>query len=165
MKNDRMHNTILRRVISKWKMINLRKSVSPPPPCKKTCPCTILPAPFFSFSGSLPLTPPGEVIKIYFPSLFKGGGGGGGGQTMLVPSLPAKMKILLILAKKSCSALLHIDLFQLNLFPSYYIYFLFTNGHDTDTVKVQVKVLNSVGLKYKFNKAIMKVFSFWRGFS
>ena len=53
-------------------MINLRKSVSPPPPCKKICPCTILPPPFFSFSGSLPLTPPVEVIKIYFPSLFKG---------------------------------------------------------------------------------------------
>ena len=136
-------------------MINLRKSVSPPPPCKKTCPCTILPAPFFSFSGSLPLTPPGEVIKIYFPSLFKGVGGGrkwqgveGRGQTMLVPSHPAKMKILLILAKTTCSALFHVDLFQLELFPSHYIYFLLTNGHDTNTVKVQVKVKNSVGLKY-----------------
>ena len=93
-------------------MINPRKSVSPPPPCKKTCPCTILLPPFFSFSGSLPLTPPVEVIKIYFPTLFKGvEGGGGGGQTMLMPSLPAKMEILLILGKKSCSALFHVDLF------------------------------------------------------
>ena len=121
--------------------------------------------PFFSFLGSLSFTPPRELIKIYFPSLFKGVGDGGGAQTILVPSLPAKMKILLILAKNSCSALLHIDLFQLNLFPSYYIYFLFTNGHDTDTVKVQVKVQDSVGLIYKFYKAIMKVSSFWRGFS
>ena len=119
--------------------------------------------PFFSFLGSLSFTPPRELIKIYFPSLFKGVEDGGGAQTILVPSLPAKMKILLILAKKSCSALFHIDLFQLDLFRSHYTYFLFTNRHNTE--KVQVKVQNSVGLKYKFYKAIMKVSSFWRGFS
>ena len=37
---------------------------------------------------------------------------------------------------------------------------------DTDTVKFEkVKVQNSVGLKYKFYKAILKASSFWRGFS
>ena len=34
----------------------------------------------------------------------------------------------------------------------------------TQTVKFE-KVKNSVGMKYKFYKAIMKVSSFWRGFS
>ena len=37
---------------------------------------------------------------------------------------------------------------------------------DTDTVKFEkLKVQNSVGLKYKFYKAILKASSFWRGFS
>ena len=73
-------------------MINLRKSVSPPPttPCKKTCPRTILPPPFFSFSGSLPLTPlggmGGGVIKIYCPSLFKVVGGEGESNFASAPS-------------------------------------------------------------------------------
>ena len=54
--------------------------------------------------------------------------------------------------------------FSLTYFP--HIYFLFTNRHDTDTVKFEkVKVKNSVGLKYKFYKAIVKLSSFWRGFS
>ena len=36
--------------------------------------------------------------------------------------------------------------------------------HDTDTVKFEnLKVKNSIGLKYKFYKAILKVSSFWRG--
>ena len=44
-----------------------------------------------------------------------------------------------------------VDLLQLDLFPSHYIYLLFINRHDTDTVKFEkVKVKNSVGLKYKF---------------
>ena len=43
------------------------------PPFKKTCPCTILPHPFFNCSDSLP--PPGEVIKIYSPPLKNGEGG------------------------------------------------------------------------------------------
>ena len=43
---------------------------------------------------------------------------------------------------------------------------MFTDGHDTDTVKFEKgKVQNSVGLKYKFCKAILKLSSFWRGFS
>ena len=145
-------------------MINLRKSVSPPPPCKKTCPCTILPPLFQFFRFSPPHSSSGGNQNLL--SLpFQRGMGWRGGQTMLVPSLPAKMEILLILAKKSCSALFHVDLFQLDLFPSHYIYFLFTNRHNTDTVKVQVKVQNSVGLKHKFYKKIMKISSFWRGFS
>ena len=67
-------------------MVNLeklnRKSVSPHSPFKKTCPCTILPPPFFNFLDS-PL-PPGEVIKIYFLPFKKGrrGGGEGGVRTM-----------------------------------------------------------------------------------
>ena len=44
--------------------------------------------------------------------------------------------------------------------------FMFTDGHDTDTVDFEkVKVEDSVGLKYKFYNAILKVSSFWRGFS
>ena len=81
-------------------MINLRKSVSPPPPCKKTCPCTILPAPYFSFSGSLPLTPPGEVIKIYFPSLFKGVGGGGKGSNYASTQSPCQNENFVNTSKK-----------------------------------------------------------------
>ena len=47
-----------------------------------------------------------------------------------------------------------VDLIQLDLFPSHYIDFLFTDGHATDTVKPEnVKVQNSVGLKYKFYKS------------
>ena len=61
---------------------------------------------------------------------------------------------------------INVELFYLHLFPSHYIYFLFTDRHDTDTVKIEkVKVQNSVGLKYKFYKAILKISSFWRGFS
>ena len=59
-----------------------------------------------------------------------------------------------------------VDLFQLDLYPSLYIDLLFTDGHETDTVKFEkVKIQNSVGLKYKFYKAMLKVSSFWRGFS
>ena len=94
-------------------MINLRKSVSPPPTttCKKTCPRTILPPPFFSFSGSLPLTPPVEVIKIYFPSLFEGVGGGGGGSNYASAQSPCQNGNFVNTSKKSCSALFHVDLF------------------------------------------------------
>ena len=61
---------------------------------------------------------------------------------------------------------INVDLFYLHLFPSHYIYFLFTDRHDTDTVKFEkVKAQNSVGLKYKFYKATLKVSSFWRAFS
>ena len=50
--------------------------------------------------------------------------------------------------------------------PSLYIDFLFTDGHDTDTAKFgKVKVQNSVELKYKYYKAMLKVSSFWRGLS
>ena len=39
--------------------------------------------------------------------------------------------------------------------------FLFTDGHDKDTAKFEkAKVQNSVGLKYKFYKAMLKVSSF-----
>ena len=59
-----------------------------------------------------------------------------------------------------------VDLYQLDLFRWNYRYLLFADGHDADTVKFEkVKVQNSVRLKYKFYKAILKVFSFWRGFS
>ena len=58
------------------------------------------------------------------------------------------------------------NLFYLDLFPSLCIDVLFTDGHDTDTVKFEkVKVHNSVRLKNKFYKAMLKVSSFWRGFS
>ena len=41
-----------------------------------------------------------------------------------------------------------VDLVYLDLFPSHYIDFLFTDGHDTDTVKFEkLKVQNSVRLK------------------
>ena len=44
--------------------------------------------------------------------------------------------------------------------------FLFTDRRDKDTAKFEkAKVQNSVGLKYKFYKAMLKVSSFWRGFS
>ena len=56
---------------------------------------------------------------------------------------------------------MNVDFFWLDLFPSRYIDFLFTDGHDTDIVKFEkLKVQNSVGLKYKFYKAILKVYSF-----
>ena len=56
---------------------------------------------------------------------------------------------------------INVDLFWLDLFSSRYIDFLFTDGHDTDTVKFEkLKEQNSVGLKYKFHKAILKVYSF-----
>ena len=56
---------------------------------------------------------------------------------------------------------MNVDFFWLDLFPSRYIDFLFTDGHDTDTVKFEkLKEQNSVGLKYKFHKAILKVYSF-----
>ena len=42
-------------------------------PFKKTCPCTILSPPFFNFSDSPPPPPLGQVIKIYFPPLKRGG--------------------------------------------------------------------------------------------
>ena len=43
---------------------------------------------------------------------------------------------------------------------------MLTDGHDTDTAKFEkVKVQNSVGLKYKFYKAMLKISSFWRDFS
>ena len=59
-----------------------------------------------------------------------------------------------------------VDLFELDLFPSLYIGLLFTDGHDTDTAKFEkVKVQDSVGLKYKFYKAMLKISSFWKGFS
>ena len=59
-----------------------------------------------------------------------------------------------------------VDLFELDLFPSLYIGPLFTDGHATDTAKFEnVKVQNSVGLKYKFYKAMLKISSFWKGFS
>ena len=59
-----------------------------------------------------------------------------------------------------------VDLFELDLFPSLYIGLLFTDGHDTDTAKFEkVKVQNSVELKYKFYKAMLKISSFWKGFS
>ena len=59
-----------------------------------------------------------------------------------------------------------VDLFQVDLFPLFDIDFLFTDGHDTDTAKFEkVKVQNSVGLKYKFYKAMLKISSFWRDFS
>ena len=46
-----------------------------------------------------------------------------------------------------------VDLFLLELFPSHYIDFLFIDGHNTDTVKLEkVKVQNSVESKYKFYK-------------
>ena len=52
-------------------------------------------------------------------------------------------------------------MFQIDLFPSFYIDFLFTDGHDTDTAKFEkVNVQNSGGLKYKFYKAMLKVSSF-----
>ena len=44
--------------MKKW-----NKKSSTPPPFKKTCPCTILPPPFFDFSDS-PLL--GKVIQIYW---------------------------------------------------------------------------------------------------
>ena len=54
-----------------------------------------------------------------------------------------------------------IDLFQLGLYPSLYMDFLFTDRHDKDTAKFEkAKVQNSVGLKYKFYKAMLKVSSF-----
>ena len=49
-------------------MINLEKTKKEkcqPPLFKKSCPCYILPPPFFNNSDSLPT--PGEVITIYFP--------------------------------------------------------------------------------------------------
>ena len=40
------------------------------------------------------------------------------------------------------------------------------DSHDTDTANFdKVKVQNRVKLKYKFYKAMLKVSSFWRGFS
>ena len=143
-----------------------QEKCKPPSPCKKTCACTILPHPFFSFSGSLPFTPPGEVMKIYFPSIFKGvRGGGGEGSNYPSAQSPCQNENFVNTSKNVLQCTIHVDLFQFDLFPSHYIYFLFTSGHDTDTVKVQVKVQNSVGLKHKFYKTIMKVSSFWRGFS
>ena len=50
---------------------------------------------------------------------------------------------------------INVDLFQLDFYPSLYIDFLFTDGHDKDTAKFEEsKAQNSVGLKYKFYKAI-----------
>ena len=50
-------------------MINLEKIKHirkvPAPHFKRTCPCTILPSPFFNFSDRVPRSPPGEVGKIY----------------------------------------------------------------------------------------------------
>ena len=52
-----------------------------------------------------------------------------------------------------------VDLVYLDLFPSHYIDFLFTDGHDTDNVKFEkLKVQNSVRLKYKLYNAILKVY-------
>ena len=54
-----------------------------------------------------------------------------------------------------------VDLFQLDLYPSFYIDFLFTDGHDKNTAKFEkAKVQNSAGLKHKFYKAMLKVSSF-----
>ena len=50
--------------------IKLENSQPPSPPFKRTFPYTVLPPPFFNFPS-----PPGEVIKIYFPSLKERGGG------------------------------------------------------------------------------------------
>ena len=59
-----------------------------------------------------------------------------------------------------------VDLLWVDLLFSLYIDFLFTDGHDTHTAKFEkVKIQNSVRLKCKFYKAMMKVSSFWRGFS
>ena len=56
-------------------MVNLEKikyeKCQSLPPFKMTCPCTILPPPFFNFPDS---PPPREVIKIYSPPFKKGGG-------------------------------------------------------------------------------------------
>ena len=57
-----------------------------------------------------------------------------------------------------------VDLFWLDLFPSHYIDF-YLQMDMTDTINFEkAKVQNSVRLKYKFYKAILKVSSFWRGF-
>ena len=53
-------------------MINLKKikkQKCQPSPLKMTCPCTILPLPFFNFSDF-----PSTVVKVYFPPLKRGGG-------------------------------------------------------------------------------------------
>ena len=82
-----MDNTILQRVKSfaTVKMINhekFKQEKCQPSPLRKTCPCTILPPPFFNFSDS-PSSVGGNQNLL--PLLKKEGGGGRVIQTMLTP--------------------------------------------------------------------------------
>ena len=53
------------------KLKKIKKQKFQASPLKMTCSCTILPLPFFNFSD-FPST--GEVVKVYFPPLKRGGG-------------------------------------------------------------------------------------------
>ena len=70
-----MHNTILQRVkeLLNVKMINLekikQKKCQPPPPFQEDLPLHYTSIPFLIFQ----ILPPGEVMKISFPPLERGG--------------------------------------------------------------------------------------------